>query len=75
VSYTAAIKHRPTAVLLSCDNKQLYYWKYSNHTRLRLETERAGSQNKKGTYKQEKASDKVNKHTNNLYSTKIYNVF
>jgi len=31
--------------------------------------------NKKGKYKQEKkeASDKINKHTNSLYSTKIYN--
>jgi len=42
-------------------------------------------ENKKGNYNQEKkeasytmqkeARDKGNKHTNNLYSTKIYNVF
>jgi len=33
-------------------------------------------ENKKASYKKQKeTSDKVNKHTNNLYSAKIYHVY
>jgi len=37
-------------------------------------TEKYKPEKKEISYKQKEASDKGNKHTNNLYRTKIYNV-